>query len=115
MALYFHNHFGDFPNKVIVCESEYRKELRKATAHIRNIDERIDSSFFDVHTKAYLSKYDTTETPIYAFKPGHYEVELYETLTFLIRWHPQLPKHKPYDDPENLTALPQVNLTHNQN
>lgn len=114
-AFFFHNHFGDAPNKVIICESEEHQEQRRAIKQVANPDKNIDSYFFDIHTKAYLSKYDATETPVYKFKPGHYEIELYEPLTFLIRWHPPLPKHKPYDDPENLTSLPQVSTADKRN
>jgi len=115
MALYLHNYFGDIPNNVIICESDNHQEQKEAVNQIEHIDQHLAFYFFDIHTEAYLSKYDTTETPTYKFKPGHYTVDLYQTTTFLINWHPPLVKVKPYDDPSNLATLPQVSLTRKQN
>ena len=114
-AFYFNNQFGDAPTTIIICESETPLEQAKALKQLGNRDECAEYSKFDVHTEVYLSKYDAVEMPVYKFKPGHYEIELYEPLTFLIRWHPPLEKHTSYDDPENLTAFPQVNLAQRHN
>ena len=114
-AFYFENQFGDAPNTIIICESEAPLEQAKAFKQLGNRDGYTEYSKFDVHTEAYLSKYDAAETPVYKFKPGHYEVTLYEPLTFFIQWHPPLEDHKSCDDPENLTALPKVNLAQKQN
>ena len=114
-AFYFSNRFGDFPNKVIICESEEKREQAKSIKQVKHINQQLEFSVFDIYTKAYLSKHDYAETPVYEFKPGHYEVNLYESLTFLICWHPPRPKVKPYDDPDNLASLPQVSLTQSQN
>ena len=72
MSVFFMNNIGDVPNTVTISDKQTNKKKNEFLGH------------FTVKTKAFLSRYDCDDTPIFTFTKGRWFVELINDSHFYI-------------------------------